>query len=80
MAVFLSTETSLYDLNRPKAGPGSLAPVTGSTIKQLKIYWVGLMGDFHILVLMVEQTIATKWQCNWSEGLILGAFYTTFRA
>ncbi len=42
--------------------------------------WVGLMGGFYILVLVVEQNMVTKWYQNWFLGLILGTFYTIFRA
>ncbi len=34
------------------------------------IAWVGLMGGFWILFLVVEQQIGTKWHHNWSPGLI----------
>ncbi len=44
------------------------------------IDWVGLIVGFQILVLVVEQNIATEWRYNWFPGLILGAFYTIFRA
>ncbi len=32
------------------------------------------------LVLVVEQKMVTKWDANWSPGLLLIAFYTICRA
>ncbi len=46
----------------------------------LMVSWVGLMGGFQILGLVVEQKMVTKWDYNWSPGLNLGAFYTVVRA
>ena len=45
-----------------------------------RVCWVGLMGGFQISVLVVEQKMVTEWHCKLSPGLILGAFYTIFRA
>ncbi len=36
------------------------------------------MGGFLILVLVVEQNIATKWYYNCSPGLNFGAIYIVF--
>ncbi len=42
--------------------------------------WVGPMGGFQILYLVVGRKIATTWQDNWFTGLLFDVFYTIRRA